>query len=79
MNTYTIGRRTGKTICFSNPEVSNDHAEIVENNGSFLLIDHSTNGTLVNGNRVHNSSYPVNRGDVILFGGGAVLNWNLIK
>ena len=64
MNTYTIGRRTGKTICFSNPEVSNDHAEIVENNGSYLLIDHSTNGTLVNGN---------------MFGGGAVLNWNLIK
>ena len=56
MNTYTIGRRTGKTICFSNPEVSNDHAEIVENNGSYLLIDHSTNGTLVNGNRVHNAS-----------------------
>ena len=79
MNTYTIGRRTGKTICFTNPEVSNDHAEIVENNGSFLLIDHSTNGTLVNGNRVHNASYPINRGDVVLFGSGAVLNWNLIN
>jgi pSer/pThr/pTyr-binding forkhead associated (FHA) protein len=38
MNTYSIGRRTGKTICFSNPEVSNDHAEIVENNGSYLLM-----------------------------------------
>lgn len=78
MNTYTIGRRTGKTICFSNPEVSNDHAEIVENNGSYLLIDHSTNGTLVNGNRVHNASFPINRGDIIMFAGREVLNWNMI-
>lgn len=78
MNTYTIGRRPGKTICYSNPEVSNDHAEIVENNGSYTLIDHSTNGTLVNGNRVHNASFPINRGDIIMFAGKEVLNWNMI-
>ena len=78
MNTYTIGRRPGKTICYSNPEVSNDHAEIVENNGTYTLIDHSTNGTLVNGNRVHNASFPINRGDIIMFAGKEVLNWNLI-
>lgn len=79
MNTYTIGRRPGKTICYSNPEVSSDHAEIVENNGSYTLIDHSTNGTIVNGNRVHNSSYPINRGDIIMFAGREVLNWNMIS
>ena len=78
MNTYTIGRRPGKTICYSNPEVSSDHAEIVENNGSYTLIDHSTNGTLVNGNRVHNASFPINRGDIIMFAGKEVLNWNMI-
>jgi hypothetical protein len=78
MNTYTIGRRPGKTICYSNPEVSNDHAEIVENNGNYTLIDHSTNGTLVNGNRVHNASFPINRGDIIMFAGREVLNWNMI-
>ena len=78
MNTYTIGRRPGKTICYSNPEVSSDHAEIIENNGSYTLIDHSTNGTIVNGNRVHNSSYPINRGDIIMFAGREVLNWNMI-
>ena len=78
MNTYTIGRRPGKTICYSNPEVSSDHAEIVENNGSYTLIDHSTNGTLVNGNRVHNASFPINRGDIIMFAGREVLNWNMI-
>lgn len=78
MNTYTIGRRPGKTICYSNPEVSNDHAEIVENNGTYTLIDHSTNGTLVNGNRVHNASFPINRGDIIMFAGREVLNWNMI-
>ena len=78
MNTYTIGRRPGKTICYSNPEVSSDHAEIVENNGSYTLIDHSTNGTLVNGNMVHNASFPINRGDIIMFAGREVLNWNMI-
>ena len=78
MNTYTIGRRPGKTICYSNPEVSSDHAEIIENNGSYTLIDHSTNGTIVNGNRVHNSSYPINRGDIVMFAGREVLNWNMI-
>ena len=77
MNTYTIGRRPGKTICYSNPEVSNDHAEIVENNGTYTLIDHSTNGTLVNGNRVHNASFPINRGDFIMFAGREVLNSNM--
>ncbi|MBO6024419.1 MAG: FHA domain-containing protein [Bacteroidales bacterium] len=79
MKTYTIGRNAGKTICFSNPDVSGDHAEIVENNGSYLLIDHSKNGTIVNGNRVHRASFPIKRGDVILFGNGAVLNWSLIR
>ena len=78
MNTYTIGRRSGKTFCYSNPEVSNDHAEIVENNGNFTLIDHSTNGTLVNGNRVHNSSFPIKRGDMIMFAGREMLNWSMI-
>ena len=79
MKTYTIGRKIGKTICYSNPEVSNDHAEIVEDRGSYLLIDHSMNGTMVNGNKVHNASYPIRRGDIILFGNGAVLNWSLIR
>ena len=78
MKTYTIGRRPGKTICYSNPEVSSDHAEIVENNGSYSLIDHSTNGTLVNGNRVHNATFPIKRGDIIMFAGREVLNWNMI-
>ena len=78
MNTYTIGRRAGKTFCYSNPEVSNDHAEIMENNGNYTLIDHSTNGTLVNGNKVHNSSYPIKRGDMVLFAGREALNWSMI-
>ncbi|MBO6024418.1 MAG: FHA domain-containing protein [Bacteroidales bacterium] len=78
MKTYTIGRNAGKTICYSNPEVSGDHAEIVENNGSYTLIDHSTNGTVINGNMVHHASFPIKRGDIILFAGREVLNWNMI-
>ena len=78
MRTYSVGRRPGKTFYFHNPEVSQDHAEIVENDGNYTLIDHSMNGTTVNGNRVHNSSYPLHRGDTVLFAGREMLDWNLI-
>lgn len=78
MRTYSVGRRPGKNIYFRNPEVSQDHAEIVENDGNYTLIDHSMNGTTVNGNRVHNSSYPLHRGDTVMFAGREMLDWNLI-
>ena len=58
-------------------ETTNIKTEIVENQGSYLLIDCGTNGTLVNGNKVHNSSYPINCGDIILFGGGAIFELEL--
>ena len=78
MRTYSVGRRPGNNIYFRNPEVSQDHAEIVENDGNYTLIDHSMNGTTVNGNRVHNSSYPLHRGDTVMFAGREMLDWNLI-
>ena len=78
MPTYTIGKGAGKNIQLSHPESSRDHAEIVEENGNYTLIDHSMNGTMVNGNRVHHSSYPLRRGDNVLFANREMLNWNLI-
>lgn len=78
MPTYTIGKGAGKNIQLSHPESSRDHAEIIEENGNYTLIDHSMNGTMVNGNRVHHSSYPLRRGDSVLFANREMLNWNLI-
>lgn len=78
MPTYTIGKGAGKNVQLSHPESSRDHAEIIEENGNYTLIDHSMNGTVVNGNRVHHSSYPLRRGDNVLFANREMLNWNLI-
>lgn len=78
MRTFTIGRGTGKDIYYANPEVSSNHAEIIAENGNYTLVDHSMNGTIVNGNRVHNSSYPLHRGDTVLFAGREMLDWNRI-
>jgi len=49
----TIGRRADNDVCLQYPAVSADHAEIVTVGGdSFLHDSGSTNGTLVNGQRV---------------------------
>jgi len=49
----SIGRRADNDVCLQYPAVSADHAEIVTVRGDSFLHDlGSTNGTLVNGNRV---------------------------
>ena len=79
MKTYRIGRSSGNDIVYSNPEVSNDHAELIDEHGSYTLVDHSRNGTIVNGNYVHNTSCRVSYGDAILFAGKERFNWGLIS
>ena len=50
----TIGRRADHDICLPNPAVSADHAEVITVvSDSFLHDVGSTNGTLVNGQRVN--------------------------
>jgi ABC-type multidrug transport system ATPase subunit/pSer/pThr/pTyr-binding forkhead associated (FHA) protein len=49
----TIGRAPGNVILLNHPLVSQRHAELRrEPNGMYTLIDHSTNGTFVNGQRI---------------------------
>ena len=50
----TIGRNPSSTICISEDYdiVSNDHAEIVQQGGELTFIDHSSNGTLINGQKI---------------------------
>lgn len=49
----TIGRHRGNTIVLDNPGVSGYHARIDKSGPDFILTDlQSTNGTLVNGNKV---------------------------
>jgi sigma-B regulation protein RsbU (phosphoserine phosphatase) len=52
-DTFTVGRRTGNDLQLAGPEISRDHAEIVKNDGHYLLRDlGSTYGTFVNGEKI---------------------------
>ncbi len=76
---YRIGRLSNNDICLVSNEVSRSHAEIIcQDNGSFMLTDHSKNGTYVNGRIVHNTSVAVNYGDNILFANKLPLDWSRI-
>ena len=67
-----------------NQKVSGRHATITEINvedssqKQFILEDHSTNGTYVNSQIVHNGTYLIKEGDTITLGRDYMLDWDLI-
>lgn len=65
-----IGRNVDCQICFPKDLtiVSRNHAEIVREGNRFKLIDHSTNGTFVNGKAVKETF--LKDGDVLIIGDG---------
>ncbi|HEU0163606.1 MAG TPA: FHA domain-containing protein [Thermomicrobiales bacterium] len=64
----TIGRRQDNSIVLDDTFVSNRHAEIVYDGGSWWLEDiGSTNGTIVNDVRA-TSRIPIGPGDIVQFG-----------
>jgi len=74
-----IGRSSQCDYTIENPEqhgtVSGKHATISETDSpdTFLLEDHSTNGSYVNGQLVHKNSYIINVSDHITLGKTYVL------
>lgn len=78
MDTITIGRSPECSINVSDSfaTVSNEHAEIQLVNGQLKYIDHSSNGTLINGLKLHRSEQIIKRGDKILLAGVYELNWS---
>lgn len=78
MMQITIGRNPGSTIVVSSSydTVSGNHATIISQNGALVLQDHSTNGSLVNGQRVHNTSVQIQPTDRIQLGTNYLLNMN---
>lgn len=75
----TVGRNPKSNIVITGYDVvSFDHATIEYNNGQFLFIDDSSNGTLVNGRLIHHSSCPVSQTDVIMLAGVCPLKWEQI-
>jgi hypothetical protein len=62
-----MGRDAGCDVVVPQPDVSRRHAEIVPAQAGYVLTDLSTNGVLVNGERVKYSVL-LKRGDVIRLG-----------
>lgn len=79
MRKITLGRLPNNDIVFTPMSVSRMHADLICNNGSYQLIDHSAAGTTVNGYPVHNSSMTVNKGDNILLAGQVPLDWSRVE
>jgi hypothetical protein len=61
-------------------KVSRNHATLkILENGKMFIVDHSSNGTFVNGVKITpNVDYPIKRGDNISFAHVLELNWNEI-
>lgn len=75
----TIGRNPQSNIVVNDCNVvSYDHATIEYQNGSFLFIDDSSNGTIINGYRINHESRPIAPGDNIMLAGVFHLDWNTI-
>lgn len=77
MKKITIGRSNENDICFEESQtVSSFHAEIViDEAGEVTYVDHSTNGSTVNGQKVHNSSCIIRKGDKIILPVDVEVEW----
>lgn len=77
----TIGRNPISDYCVPQnfDKVSNNHAEIEERDGRLILIDHSSNGTYVNGRKVHNAKVEITYGDKIILANTYTLSWSFIR
>lgn len=77
----TIGRNPLSTICVSEDYdiVSNDHAEISQQGPDLTFTDHSSNGTIINGQKIQGRSVNIYRGDKIVLAGVYELTWSKIE
>jgi uncharacterized membrane protein YhaH (DUF805 family) len=77
----SIGRDYACDICVDNSfeDVSRNHATLAIEEGVLMFEDNSTNGSSVNGRRVHRSRQVVQRGDRIVLGRNYTLSWDDIN
>lgn len=81
MNQITIGRNSLSTIVVS-PQyntVSGNHATITREGNTYILEDHSTNGTYINGVKIWHTSCQIRPGDKITLGLQYVLNFSEVQ
>lgn len=80
MRKITIGRASENDIVFEQVDtISSYHSEIViDDFGIITYNDHSTNGSWVNGQKIHKTSCVVKEGDTIMLPGDVIIEWNQI-
>lgn len=74
MKKVTVGKANDNDLVIGSPYVSRYHADIIIENSRAVLYDHSTNGTWVNGQMVHNSSCPIGVSDQVLLPGNITVD-----
>jgi len=77
MKVITVGRHpdNDKVVEVGNNDVSRYHLEIIQDDsGNFTLVDHSLNGTSVNGQIVKGREMPLSRTDIVRVG-NTTLPW----
>ena len=80
MRTYKIGRLSSNDICLPNDHVSRQHADLTcMDDGTYMITDHSKNGTMVNGRPLNHTSMAIKYGDNVVFGNAAYLDWSKIQ
>ena len=81
MKSYSIGREESCNIIISDPSkmVSRNHATLNVDGTKMTIMDHSSNGTFINGIKISsNTPVPVTRKDVVSFANVADLDWSRI-
>lgn len=81
MKEITIGRSESSDIIIpaTSSLVSRSHATIVYDAGQITYIDHSSNGSIINGMPLHNNRQHIKQGDRIELPGNVVISWNKIN
>lgn len=77
----TIGRDPKNAICIDQryDTVSNSHADIVDDADGLLFTDHSSNGTIINNQKIRGMSVHIYPGDKIMLAGVYELQWHEIN
>ncbi|HSI88803.1 MAG TPA: FHA domain-containing protein, partial [Pyrinomonadaceae bacterium] len=76
---FTIGRHSENDLCIPDPGLSRDHIRIEREGDAFKIRDMgSSNGTELNGTRLHEPAH-LNDGDVVTLGGAVALRVEIKK
>lgn len=77
-NQITIGRDPQSDIVVPSQysTVSNNHADFTLRNGVLYIQDHSSNGTMINGNYIRHTTVQLKNGDTISLAGDYYVQWS---